>query len=57
MLKNYFVIAWRSLLRNKIYTTINITGLAVGLCCCLLITLYIREELSYDQYHEHAPRI
>ncbi|MBT1711651.1 ABC transporter permease [Fulvivirgaceae bacterium PWU5] len=57
MLKNYFIIAWRSLLRNKIYTVINITGLAVGLCCCLLITLYIREELSYDQYHEHAPNI
>jgi putative ABC transport system permease protein len=57
MLKNYLVIAWRSLLRNKIYTTINITGLAVGLCCCLLITLYIRQELSYDQYHEHAPTI
>ncbi|MBT1686312.1 ABC transporter permease [Dawidia soli] len=57
MLKNYFVIAWRSLLRNKVYTAINITGLAVGLCCCLLITLYIREELSYDRYHEHAPEI
>jgi putative ABC transport system permease protein len=57
MLKNYLVIAWRSLLRNKVYTTINITGLAVGLCCCLLISLYIREELSYDRYHAHTTDI
>jgi putative ABC transport system permease protein len=57
MLKNYFKIAWRSLLRNKTYSIINITGLAVGIACCVLITLYVKGELSYDRYHKNRNEI
>ncbi len=51
MLKNYLLIATRSLYKNLGYTSINIFGLAVGLACCLLVTLYVRFELSYESFH------
>ena len=57
MLKNHLKIAWRNLLRNKTFSIINITGLAIGLCCFLLIALYVLDELSYDRYNENADRI
>ena len=57
MLKNYFKIALRNLKKHKGYTFINITGLAVGLACCLLIVLFVRDELSYDRYHDNADQI
>ena len=57
MLKNYIKTAVRNLLRNKFYSFINISGLAVGLATCLLIWLYVSDELSYDQYNLHASRI
>ncbi len=57
MLKNYFKIAWRNLLKNKGYTVINISGLAVGVCCFLLITLYVKSEFSYDRFHSKRDRI
>ena len=57
MLQNYFKIAWRNLLRNKTFSLINITGLAIGLCCFLMIALYVLDELSYDRYNEKADRI
>ena len=57
MIKNYFTIAWRNLLKNKIYSFINITGLAIGLASFLLIALYILDELSFDRYNEKADRI
>jgi putative ABC transport system permease protein len=57
MLQNYLKIAYRNLLRHKGYTFLNIAGLAVGLACCLLIAAYVRDELSFDRYHEHANRI
>ncbi len=57
MLKNYFKIALRNLKKHKGYTFINITGLAVGLACCLLIVLFVRDELSYDRYHVKAARL
>lgn len=57
MLKNYLKIAWRNLLKNKTYAIINITGLAIGLSCFLLIALYVTDELSYDRYNEKADRI
>lgn len=57
MLKNYFRIAYRSLLRNKAFSIINISGLALGLCCCLLLSLYLQHELSYDRFHSKAHRI
>jgi putative ABC transport system permease protein len=57
MYKNYVTIAWRTFLKSKGYSFINITGLAVGLSACLLIGLYVKHELSYDQFHEKASRI
>ncbi len=57
MLKNYIIIALRNLQRYKVFSFINIVGLAVGLACCMLIALYVRHELSYDRYHTKADRI
>ncbi len=57
MLSNYLKTARRSLLKNKFYTSINIIGLAAGLATCLLIFLYVLDELSYDRYNEKADRI
>lgn len=57
MLKNYFKIAWRNMLRNRTFSTINILGLSIGLSCFLLLTLYIKDELNYDRHHENADRI
>ncbi len=57
MIKNYFKIAYRSLWKNKGYSAINIFGLAVGLATCLLIMVYVIDELSYDRYNENADRI
>ncbi|HEX3766883.1 MAG TPA: ABC transporter permease, partial [Puia sp.] len=57
MIKNYLMVAWRNLLKNKIYSILNITGLAVGLASFLLIALYIMDELSYDRYNTNAERI
>ncbi|WP_299246406.1 ABC transporter permease [uncultured Aquimarina sp.] len=48
MIRNYIKIAWRSLLRNKVFSTINIVGLSIGVAACLLITLFIADETSYD---------
>jgi putative ABC transport system permease protein len=56
MFTNYLKIAWRNLLKNKTFSLINIIGLASGLACFILITLYITDELSYDRYHEKADR-
>ena len=57
MIKNYLKIAWRNLVKNKTFSLINIIGLATGLACFILITLYVTDELSYDKYHEKADRI
>jgi putative ABC transport system permease protein len=57
MIKHFFQIAWRNLLKRKFYSFINIAGLAIGMACCLLITVYVKNELSYDQYHVHRDRI
>src|SRR5438309_2096598 len=57
MFRNYLKIAYRNLLRHKSITFINISGLAIGMACCLLITLFVRDELSYDQYHRDAGNI
>ncbi|MEP6950767.1 MAG: ABC transporter permease [Ginsengibacter sp.] len=57
MIKNYFKTAFRNLVKNKFYTFINITGLAVGIATCLLILLYVLDELSYDRYNVNAGRI
>ena len=57
MFGNYIKIAVRNLLRFKVYSAINIAGLAIGMTCCILILLYIYNELSYDSFHEKADRI
>ena len=51
MHKNYFKTALRNLLRNKIYSFINITGLSLGLACAMLIMLYVRDDVRYDRFH------
>lgn len=57
MFKNYLKIALRNLKNHKGYSFINIAGLAVGLVCCILILLWVLDELSYDRYHKNADRI
>lgn len=53
MLKNYLKTAFRHLFRQKVYAAINIAGLAVGFCCCVLIFLYVADELSFDNFHKN----
>ncbi len=57
MLKNYLKTAFRNLVKNKFYSLINIVGLAVGIATCLLILLYVLDELSFDRYNTNASRI
>ncbi len=57
MYKNYFKIAWRNLIKKKAYSFINIFGLGLGIACCLLIFMFVQDELSYDNYHEKGNRI
>jgi len=52
MIQNYFKIAWRNLKRNKVYSTINIFGLAIGMAVALLIGLWIWDEISFDAYFQ-----
>jgi putative ABC transport system permease protein len=57
MIHNYFKTAFRHLQKNKLYATINILGLAIGITSCLLIGIYIWHELSYDRFHKNKDRI
>ncbi|UCC45354.1 MAG: ABC transporter permease [Candidatus Zixiibacteriota bacterium] len=57
MFKNYLTVAFRNMRKHKGYTFINITGLAIGIACCLLISLWVLDELSYDRFHANAGRI
>lgn len=57
MLKNYIKIAFRSLIKQRIYTAINVIGLAVSITACLLIALFVKNELSYDRFFPDADRI
>ncbi len=57
MYKNYLKIAWRNLIKKKAYSAINIFGLGLGIACCLLIFMFVKDELSYDNYHEKGDRI
>src|SRR5262245_17280901 len=57
MFNNYLKIAVRNLLRHKTYSAINIFGLATGMACCLLIALYVLDELSYDRFYKNVERI
>jgi len=57
MIKNFFKVAYRNLLRNKGFSAINITGLAIGMASAMLIFLWIQDEVSYDQFHKNKDRI
>jgi cell division protein FtsX len=57
MIKNYFKTAWRSLWKNKFYTIINISGLAVGLATGIMLLLWVQNELSYDKFHKEHQQI
>jgi len=57
MIKNYFTIAWRNLLKHKSFSLINIIGLATGIAACIIIFLYVRNELTFDRYNTKAGRI
>src|SRR5215217_1538788 len=53
MLKNYLKIAIRNFTRNKVFSSINVAGLSLGLTCCMLIVLYTKDEVSFDQFQKH----
>lgn len=60
MLKNYFKIGVRNINRNRAFSALNITGLSIGMACCVLISIYIKTELSYDTYnsqYDHTYRV
>jgi len=57
MIVNYFKTAIRNIGRHRVHSILNITGLAVGIACAIIILLWVRYELSFDRYHEHADRI
>jgi putative ABC transport system permease protein len=57
MLRSYLTIALRQLLAQKLYTAINVAGLALGLACAMLIALFVRHELSYDRDFANSDRI
>src|SRR5215510_7807875 len=57
MLKNYFRVAWRSLLKNRLFSIINVLGLAVGMAFAMLIGLWVRYECSFDTFHENRTHI
>jgi putative ABC transport system permease protein len=57
MFSNYFKVALRNILKYRFFSAINVVGMTIGLTACLLITLYVVDELSFDRFHEHADRI
>jgi putative ABC transport system permease protein len=57
MFKNYFLSAYRNIVRNKFYSAINVVGLAIGIICAILILLYVQEELTFDKHHSNYERI
>lgn len=57
MLRNYLLIAWRTLKRDKLFAALNILGLALGIVACMLIYIYVQDELSFDAHHAKSDRI
>ena len=57
MLRNYLIVAYRNLMRHKVYSVINVAGLSIGIAFCILTFLYVRHEWTYDAFHENADRI
>src|SRR5687767_12933492 len=54
MIHNYFKIALRNLIRNKTFSIINITGLSIGITCCVVMLVFVRYELSFDSFYSHS---
>jgi putative ABC transport system permease protein len=54
MIRNYLKIAWRNVLKSKLFSTINVFGLSVGMTCCMLLLLYILSEISFDKHQEYV---
>ena len=54
MLWNYLKIALRNIKKHKVFSIVNITGLAVGMACCILILLWVKDEMSYDRFHRDS---
>ncbi|MEM6631282.1 MAG: ABC transporter permease [Bacteroidota bacterium] len=57
MLSNYLKLALRQMRNQKLYTLINVLGLAIGMAACIIILLFVQKELSYDEFHDHSDRI
>jgi len=57
MFRNYLKVAFRNILKHKGYSLINVAGLTIGLACCLVIAIWVLDELSYDKFHENAPSL
>ena len=57
MIRHYIIVTLRHLRKDKMYTLINVAGLAMGMACCLIIGLYVDDELSFDRFHDNADRI
>jgi len=57
LISNYFKSSWRNLIKNKLFSVINVFGLAIGLAACVLITLYVRDELGFDEFWSKADNI
>ena len=57
MIQNYLKVAFRKMLRQKIFSFINIVGLAIGMAVCILILLWVQDELNFDRFHENADNI
>ena len=53
----YLKVAVRNLIKFKMFSFLNISGLAIGMACCILVFLYIQDEIGYDQFHEKSNRI
>ena len=57
MFKNSLILTFRNIIRNKVYFTINVLGLAVGMACCFLLLIFLMDEISYDKFHKRSNRI
>ena len=57
MFKNYFITAWRNLVKSKVFSFINIMGLTIGITVCMMIFLFVSNEFSFDNFHKDGDRI
>src|ERR1700744_3187325 len=57
MLRNYIKIAWRNIVRHRVYSAVNVLGLTLGICACLVLYLIVSYEFSFDRFHPDSDRI